>query len=133
MCWPVARWRARFGVRRKGVALFDAILQLLHGIRVIKIYQGEQAEGDRTIECARSYLDELIHMERVRAFARVVLGVVGRAQRYRSDNRRRIQRNVRQPRLARAPRFPSGNACRAGTSQQHQQWLPRNSTLWRQR
>ena len=62
-----------FGVRRKGVALFDAILQLLNGIRVIKIYQGEQAEGDRTIECARSYLDELIHMERVRAFARVVL------------------------------------------------------------
>ena len=62
-----------FGVRRKGVALFDAILQLLHGIRVIKIYQGEQAEGDRTVECARSYLDELIHMERVRAFARVVL------------------------------------------------------------
>ena len=62
-----------FGVRRKGVALFDAILQLLHGIRVIKIYQGEKAEGDRTVECARSYLDELIHMERVRAFARVVL------------------------------------------------------------
>jgi ABC-type multidrug transport system fused ATPase/permease subunit len=62
-----------FGVRRKGVALFDAILQLLNGIRVIKIYQGEQAEGDRTIECARSYLDELVHMERVRAFARVVL------------------------------------------------------------
>ena len=35
-----------FGVRRKGVALFDPILQLIHGIRVIKIYQGEQAEGD---------------------------------------------------------------------------------------
>ena len=62
-----------FGVRRKGVALFDSLLQLLHGIRVIKIYQGEQAEGDRTVECARDYFDEMIHMERVRSFARIVL------------------------------------------------------------
>jgi ABC-type multidrug transport system fused ATPase/permease subunit len=62
-----------FGVRRKGVALFDALLQLLHGIRVIKIYQGEEAEGERTIDRARSYFDELIDMERVRAFARNVL------------------------------------------------------------
>lgn len=65
--------RRSFGVRRKGVALFDALLQLLHGIRIIKIYQGEQTEGDRTIECAHNYFDELIAMERVRAFARIVL------------------------------------------------------------
>jgi ABC-type multidrug transport system fused ATPase/permease subunit len=65
--------RRSFGVRRKGVALFDALLQLLHGIRVIRIYQGEQAEGDRTIQSARSYLDELMAMEHVRAFARIVL------------------------------------------------------------
>ena len=62
-----------FGVRRKGVALFDAILQLIHGIRIIKVYQGEKAEGDRTVDCAHNYFDELIHMERVRAFARIVL------------------------------------------------------------
>ena len=62
-----------FGVRQKGVALYDAILQLIHGIRVIKVYQGEQAEGDRTVDCARSYFDDLIHMERVRALARIVL------------------------------------------------------------
>lgn len=62
-----------YGVRQKGVALFDAILQLIHGIRVIKVYQGEKAEGDRTVDCARNYFDELIHMERVRAFARIVL------------------------------------------------------------
>ena len=65
--------RRSFGVRRKGVALFDALLQLLYGIRIIRIYQGEQAEGDRTVQCARSYLDELMAMERVRAFARIVL------------------------------------------------------------
>lgn len=62
-----------FGVRKKGVALFDALLQLLHGIRVIKIYQGERAEGERTVERARLYFDELIEMERVQAFARIVL------------------------------------------------------------
>jgi len=62
-----------FGVREKGVALFDALLQLLHGIRVIKIYQGERAEGERTVDRARIYFDELIEMERVQAFARSVL------------------------------------------------------------
>ena len=62
-----------FGIRKKGVALFDALLQLLHGIRVIKIYQGERAEGERTVERARIYFDELIEMERVQAFARIVL------------------------------------------------------------
>ena len=62
-----------FGVRDKGVALFDALLQLVRGIRVIKMYQGEQAEGERTVGRARSYFDELIEMERVQAFARIVL------------------------------------------------------------
>jgi len=62
-----------FGVRNKGVALFDALLQLVRGIRVIKMYQGEQAEGERTVGRARSYFDELIEMERVQAFARIVL------------------------------------------------------------
>jgi ABC-type multidrug transport system fused ATPase/permease subunit len=62
-----------FGVREKGVALFDALLQLLHGVRVIKIYQGERAEGERTVDRARVYFDELIEMERVQAFARSVL------------------------------------------------------------
>jgi len=62
-----------FGVRQKGVALFDSLLQLLHGIRIIKIYQGEETEGKRTVDCARDYFDLLVDMERVRAFARIVL------------------------------------------------------------
>ena len=66
-----------FGVRRKGVILFDVILQLLHGIRIIKIYQGEGIEADRTVSRARSYFDEVIAMERVRALAGVVLGTLG--------------------------------------------------------
>ena len=66
-----------FGVRRKGVVLFDVILQLLHGIRIIKIYQAEQIEADRTVSRARSFFDEVIAMERVRALAGVVLGTLG--------------------------------------------------------
>src|SRR4029078_13402850 len=66
-----------FGVRRKGVVLFDVILQLLHGIRLIKIYQGEESKADRTIVRARSYFDEVIAMERVRALAGVVLATLG--------------------------------------------------------
>jgi len=62
-----------FGVRRKGVALFDVLLQLLRAIRIIKVYQGEHTEGSRIVQRARQYFDELIAMERTRAFARVAL------------------------------------------------------------
>ncbi|MGQ0764279.1 MAG: ABC transporter ATP-binding protein [Gemmatimonadota bacterium] len=66
-----------FGVRRKGAELFDAILQLLRGIRVIKIYRGEKAEAERGTANARRYFDELIDMERTRALSRVVLETAG--------------------------------------------------------
>ena len=62
-----------FGVRRKGVVLFDLLLQLLRAIRIIKVYQGERVEADKTITEARSYFDELVAMERTRAMARVTL------------------------------------------------------------
>ena len=62
-----------FGIRRKSVAVFDMLLQLLHGIRIIKIYEAEKAEADRTLDRARGYFDELVAMERVRALARVAL------------------------------------------------------------
>lgn len=61
------------GVRRKSVAIFDMLLQLLHGIRIIKIYEAEKAETERTTEHARGYFDEVVGMERVRALARVAL------------------------------------------------------------
>jgi ABC-type multidrug transport system fused ATPase/permease subunit len=62
-----------FGVRRKSVGIFDMLLQVLQGIRIIKIYEAEQAEADRTLDRARSYFDELVDMERVRALAKVAL------------------------------------------------------------
>ena len=62
-----------FGVRSRGVALFDVLLELLRGIRIIKIYQGERVETERTTDRARRYFDELIAMERVRVLAQVAL------------------------------------------------------------
>lgn len=62
-----------FGVRRKSVAIFDMLLQLLHGIRIIKVYGAEEAEAGRTVDRARSYFEELMEMERTRALARVVI------------------------------------------------------------
>ena len=62
-----------FGVRRKGVVLFDMLLELLRAIRIIKVYQGEGVEAAKTISEARSYYDELVAMERTRAMARITL------------------------------------------------------------
>lgn len=62
-----------FGLRRKSVVIFDMLLQLLHGIRIIKIYGAEGAEADRTVHRAKQYFDELVQMERTRALARVAL------------------------------------------------------------
>lgn len=62
-----------YAVRKSGYVLFDVILQLLRGIRVIKTYRGEQEEARTAIEKGRRYFDELIEMVRVRALAQVVL------------------------------------------------------------
>jgi ABC-type multidrug transport system fused ATPase/permease subunit len=62
-----------FGVRRKSVVIFDLLLQLLHGIRIIKIYGADGAEADHTVDRARQYFDELLRMERTRALARVAI------------------------------------------------------------
>jgi ABC-type multidrug transport system fused ATPase/permease subunit len=62
-----------FGVRRKSVVVFDMLLQMLQGFRIIKIYEAEGAETERTMNRARAYFDELVDLERVRALARVAL------------------------------------------------------------
>ena len=62
-----------WGVRGKSVAVFDMLLQLLHGIRIITIYDARKAEADRTVGQAGQYFDELVKMERTRALARVAL------------------------------------------------------------
>ena len=62
-----------FGVRRRSVVLFDMMFQLLAGIRVLRIYQGEEAEARRVIDRARRYHTEMVAMERVRALARAAI------------------------------------------------------------
>jgi subfamily B ATP-binding cassette protein MsbA len=60
-------------LRRSGYVLFDVILQLMRGIRVIKSYRGEEAEARSAVARGREYFDELIEMVRAQSLARVLL------------------------------------------------------------
>ncbi len=64
---------ASVSLRRRNATIFDMLLQLVHGIRIIKIYESEGHEAARTAERARGYFDEADAMERTRALARVAL------------------------------------------------------------
>jgi subfamily B ATP-binding cassette protein MsbA len=65
--------RQSYNVRRTGYVLFDVILQILRGIRIIKVYGGERREAKSAIRKGRQYFDELIEMVRVRSLALVAL------------------------------------------------------------
>ncbi|MFP5355998.1 MAG: ABC transporter ATP-binding protein [Gemmatimonadota bacterium] len=65
--------RRSYSVRRTGYVLFDVILQMMRGIRVIKAYCGEEAEARSALEKGRAYFDELIEMVRAQSLARVML------------------------------------------------------------
>jgi subfamily B ATP-binding cassette protein MsbA len=60
-------------IRQKSVAIFDILNQLLHGIRIIKVYEAEGPQAERMREQAQVYFDELVDMEKVRAWAKVAL------------------------------------------------------------
>jgi ABC-type multidrug transport system fused ATPase/permease subunit len=60
-------------IRGRNAAIFDMLLQLVHGIRIIKIYEAASHEAARTGERARGYFEELEAMERSRAWARVAI------------------------------------------------------------
>ena len=60
-------------LRRRNAAVFDILLQLVHGIRIIKVYASESHEAARTGERARRFFNELESMERTRALARVAI------------------------------------------------------------
>lgn len=75
--WVARRTLLRsYEVRRTGFRLFDVILQLLRGIRVIKVYHGEDAEARSAVERGRAYFDSLIEMVRVESLAQVALETV---------------------------------------------------------
>jgi ABC-type multidrug transport system fused ATPase/permease subunit len=60
-------------LRRRNAAVFDILLQLVHGLRIIKIYASEAREAERTSDRARGYFSELDLMEHTRALARVAV------------------------------------------------------------
>ncbi len=62
-----------FAERRSGYAVFDAILQLLRGIRIIKAYQGDEQEARTIIDGAARYFDEQVRMVQVRELSNVLL------------------------------------------------------------
>lgn len=79
--WPIVFVARRtlvnaFGARRKSVAIFNRVLQVLQGIRLIKVYAREDAEAAQTIGQTRKYLDEMAEMSRQRALARIALETV---------------------------------------------------------
>jgi len=62
-----------FQVRRQASLLYDVILQILRGIRIIKIYRGEEAEISRTVARARRYFEACIEVARTESLGRVFL------------------------------------------------------------
>src|SRR5262249_22762986 len=51
----------------------DAVLELLQGIRVIRVFRGENEEADSAIAKARRYFDELVGIARVQSLAEMFL------------------------------------------------------------
>jgi len=66
------RLRVRsFTVRKTGYVLFDMILEILKGMRVIKTYQGEEIQTEMGLEKGSAYFDEMIQVARLQALGRV--------------------------------------------------------------
>jgi len=64
--------RARsYKVRRTEYLLFDVILEILQGMRVIKTFQGEEMQTRMSIHKSSAYFDEMIQMIRLQALGRV--------------------------------------------------------------
>ena len=62
-----------FTVRERAIVLYDTLLQLVRGMRTIRLYHGESLEVEKTSERASAYLDEMVNAERVRSLATVVM------------------------------------------------------------
>ena len=62
-----------FTIRARGFVLFDAIQQILRGIRVIKVFRGEAQQAELSVERGRRYFDALIDMTRTSALSAVAL------------------------------------------------------------
>jgi ABC-type multidrug transport system fused ATPase/permease subunit len=72
--WAARRARERsHTVRRTGYVLFDVILQILKGIRTLRVYRAEPREAESATRHASRYFEELLHAVRLAAFAQMSL------------------------------------------------------------
>jgi ABC-type multidrug transport system fused ATPase/permease subunit len=72
--WLVGQVRHRSRqTRRHGYRLTDLLLQLVQGIRMVKIYAGEELETRNSITTARRYFEHLVSATRVKALGDVGL------------------------------------------------------------
>ena len=69
--------RRGYAFRRRAYAAFDVVLQMLRGIRVIKIYGGEDAEATRAVQHLRRHFGELLEITRSTALGRVAIDSLG--------------------------------------------------------
>ena len=63
--------RRSYAVRSTGYVLFDMILEILRGMRVIKTYQGDEIQTLMALKKGRDFFDELIDVARLQALGRV--------------------------------------------------------------
>jgi subfamily B ATP-binding cassette protein MsbA len=76
--WFVKQIRRRaLKLRQHGYRLTDLLLQLMEGVRMVKVYGGEEAETRNSIATARRYFDHMIGAARVRALSEVLLETAG--------------------------------------------------------
>ena len=63
--------RKSYDVRRTGYLLFDMVLEILQGMRVIKTFRGEEMQTRMSIRKGEDYFNEVIQMIRLQAMGRV--------------------------------------------------------------
>jgi ABC-type multidrug transport system fused ATPase/permease subunit len=64
-------------MRTTGYALFDTILQIIAGIRMIKAYGAEERQADLSVVAGRNYFKVLMDVVRIRSVMQVQLESVG--------------------------------------------------------
>ena len=66
-CADMAMLLRSLRARNASFLLYDAVLELLQGIRVIRVFRGEDEEAESAIAKARHYFDELVGIARVQS------------------------------------------------------------------
>ncbi|MDH3718727.1 MAG: ABC transporter ATP-binding protein/permease, partial [Planctomycetota bacterium] len=62
-----------YTVRKTGYLLFDMVLEILKGMRVIKTFRGEEMQARMSVTKGSAYFDELVQIVRLQALGRVLM------------------------------------------------------------